>query len=94
MLNLPAKVTHDDAHALSQSLKSQILTHSGAVVVMADQLREFDSSALAVLLACRRGALAAGKPFSVRGLPSKLVQLATLYGVAQLVGSDASTNTA
>lgn len=85
MLNLPAKVTHDDAGALAVSLKSQIPAQGGIVVVGADQLREFDSSALAVLLSCRRAALAAGKDFSASHLPSKLAQLATLYGVAQLL---------
>jgi phospholipid transport system transporter-binding protein len=38
-----------------------------------------------VLLACRREALAAGKAFSVRGLPTRLRQLAGLYGVAELI---------
>jgi len=85
MLNLPAKLTHDDADALTRSLKSQIPAQAGGVVVKADQLREFDSSALAVLLACRREALALGKQFSASHLPSKLVQLASLYGVAQLL---------
>ena len=48
-------------------------------------LKEFDSSALAVLLACRRQVLAAGKGFSVRGLPDRLRQLAGLYGVQDLL---------
>jgi hypothetical protein len=48
-------------------------------------LKEFDSSALAVLLECRREALAAGKDFSVTGLPPRLRQLAGLYGVAELI---------
>ena len=43
------------------------------------------SSALAVLLECRREALAAGKDFSVAGLPPRLRQLAGLYGVAELI---------
>lgn len=94
MLKFPAKVTHDDAGALARSLKSQIAAQPGSVVIAVDELREFDSSALAVLLACRREALLGGKPFSASGLPSKLVQLAMLYGVAQLVGSNASTGAA
>ena len=85
MLNLPAKITHSDAGALALNLISQVSAQPDAVVVGADQLVEFDSSALAVLLACRRAALAAGKQFSVIGLPGKLAQLATLYGVVQLM---------
>jgi phospholipid transport system transporter-binding protein len=40
---------------------------------------------LAVLLDCRREALANGKTFSVSRLPPKLRELATLYGVAELL---------
>ena len=85
MLNLPAKITHNEADALARSLTSQVSAEPDHVVVGALQLVEFDSSALAVLLACRRAAAIAGKAFSVSDLPGKLVQLATLYGVAQLL---------
>lgn len=86
MLSLPAKVYHDGAQALASGLKSQVKAEVGAVSVNAQQLVEFDSSALAVLLACRREAQAGGKPFEVSSAPAKLVQLAVLYGVAQLLG--------
>ena len=85
MLILPVKITHNDADALARNLTGQVSAQPNAVVVDAQQLVEFDSSALAVLLACRRAALGAGKQFSVIALPSKLAQLATLYGVAQLM---------
>jgi phospholipid transport system transporter-binding protein len=55
------------------------------VLVDASALVQFDSSAIAVLLACRRESLAAGKAFAVRGLSPKLVQLAGLYGVRELL---------
>lgn len=58
---------------------------SGPVVVDASALQAFDSSALAVLLACRREALAAGHAFAVRGLPERLRVLAGLYGVQELL---------
>ncbi|MEP6826005.1 MAG: STAS domain-containing protein, partial [Ramlibacter sp.] len=51
----------------------------------ASALTRFDSSALAVLLECRREALARGKSFSVSGLPARLRDLANLYGVAELL---------
>ena len=91
MLNLPVKITHNDANALARNLTGQVFAQPNAVVVGAQQLVEFDSSALAVLLACRRAALAAGKQFSVNSLPSKLAQLATLYGVAQLMTPPVAT---
>ena len=92
MLNLPARITHDDAAALARSLASQVSAQSGDVVIQAGQLVEFDSSAVAVLLACRRAALAAGKGVSVAGLPDKLAQLSTLYGVGQLLEPGASSS--
>ena len=58
---------------------------AGAWVVDASALQVFDSSALAVLLECRRGALVAQQPFAVHGLPPALAGLAALYGVAELL---------
>jgi phospholipid transport system transporter-binding protein len=86
MLVLPAEITHDQAGAcsrmLAQALRSQ---PEPAVVADAGSLSSFDSSALAVLLECRRDALALGKSFSVGRMPARLRDLATLYGVAQLL---------
>ncbi len=86
MLVLPAELTHDQAVAcarmLAQALRSDTET---SVVADAGSLSRFDSSALAVLLECRREALALGKTFSVTRMPSRLRDLASLYGVAQLL---------
>ena len=67
---------------LTQALSSQV---GPAVVVDASALSRFDSSALAVLLACRREVLASGKQFAIQGLPSRLVDLAALYGIDALL---------
>ena len=56
-----------------------------ALVVDAAALTAFDSSALAVLLECRRAALSDGKSFSVKALPAALSTLAGLYGVLELL---------
>lgn len=86
MLILPVQLTHDLAEPALRALKPQLLAQTGgAVVADAGALATFDSSALAVLLACRRAALAAGKTFSVRALPARLRQLAGLYGVEELL---------
>ena len=86
MLVLPAELTHDDAVAccrmLAQGLRSQ---PESAIVADAGNLTKFDSSVLAVLLECRREALALGKTFSVTRMPPRLRDLAALYGVAQLL---------
>ena len=85
MLDLPAVVTHDQALAVAQSLSSQVVSQKDDVVLNVSALRQFDSSALAVMLASRRAALAAGKTFALRGLPPNLAQLARLYGVTDLI---------
>jgi len=86
MLVLPAKLTHDDAPAcmrmLQQGLKGQTDT---STVVDASALTQFDSSALAVLLECRRESSALGRGFAVKGLSPRLRELAALYGIAGLL---------
>lgn len=85
MLVLPQEITHANArtcaHMLAQALRSQ----EQAVVADASSLQKFDSSALAVLLECRRESQIQGKSFSVRGLPERLRSLGALYGVAELL---------
>ena len=86
MLVLPAELTHEHAPAccrmLAQALRAQ---PEKAVVVDASALRRFDSSALAVLVECRRDSLAVGKTFAVSRMPARLADLASLYGVAELL---------
>ena len=55
------------------------------VTIDASALQQFDSSALAVLLECRRQALAAGKALQVQGMPERLAGLSRLYGVDVLL---------
>ena len=89
MLVLPAELTQRQAAAcsrmLAQGLRSQAAGPQPAVLADATALERFDSSALAVLLECRREALAQGKGFAVKGLPPRLRELAGLYGVAELL---------
>lgn len=86
MLVLPAELTHGQASACLRMLLQGLKVHrKPAVVVDAHALAVFDSSALAVLLECRREALAYGKTFAVQGLPPSLVGMARLYGVDVLL---------
>lgn len=88
MLVLPAELTHDQAGACCRMLAQGLRSDPGATAVAdAGALTHFDSSALAVLLECRREALALGKTFSVSRLPARLRELAVLYGVADLLQS-------
>lgn len=85
MLVLPADITHANARACAHMLAQALRGQSEAVVADASGLQKFDSSAIAVLLECRREAQIQGKSFSVRGLPERLRSLAALYGVAELL---------
>jgi phospholipid transport system transporter-binding protein len=85
MLILPAELTHAQATASLRMLLQGLRSQQGDVVVEASSLTRFDSSALAVLLQCRREAVAIGRAFTVRGLPERLRSLAKLYGVDQLL---------
>ena len=87
MLSFPAVVTYKQAHETARLLKAEMASQAGGVVLDARALTQFDSSALAAILACRREALALGKTFAVQNLPDKLSQLAGLYGVAELIPS-------
>ena len=89
MLDLPSALTHEFAADFSQTLRQAVLSQPADVVADASALRQFDSSALAILLECRREALAAGKSFSVQSAPPRLRQLAGLYGVAELIPATA-----
>ena len=87
MLVLPPKLTHDEAPAcllmLRQGLAGQA---ASSMVVDASALAQFDSSALAVLLECRRLARSFGRGFAVRAAPPQLAGLARLYGIEPLLG--------
>lgn len=88
MANLPESLGLKEAAAALQNLRSQMRRESGAqIVVDAAALRHFDSSALAVLLDCKREAARQQKSFLVKGAPPKLLALADLYGVRELLGT-------
>ena len=85
-LALPAELTQKQATACLRQLVQGLTSEPDtAVVVDASALTHFDSAALAVLLACRREALARGKTFTARNLPAKLKDLADLYGIGTLL---------
>ena len=86
MLVLPAEITNQQARAAAATLQQGMHALDGSEVVLdASAMVKFDSSALAVLLQCRREALQSGKSFEVRGTSSRLRDLATLYGIEGLL---------
>jgi phospholipid transport system transporter-binding protein len=85
-MRLQSTLTLQTAEAALQQLRSEAASRPGAWAIDASALIDFDSAALALLLETRRLAQAAGRSFTVNGAPPKLIQLAQLYGVAELLG--------
>jgi phospholipid transport system transporter-binding protein len=86
MLVLPETVTVAEARDVLQMLIQTVRRDRGdALTIDASALKEFDTAAVAVLLECLRQAKAWGMRFVVKGAPAKLVELAALYGVAELL---------
>lgn len=85
-LILPADLRHGNAAACLAQLQAQIRNSpSSEVDIEAGQLNDFDSSALAVLLGCRREAESLSKTLQFKQFPAKLRELAKLYGVSELL---------
>ena len=89
VLKLPSVLMHPQARVCRDQWVAALRAApaDAAWTVDASDLAEFDSSALAVLLACRREAMALGQSWAVTGLPPKLQALAGLYGVMPLLSA-------
>ena len=88
-LKLPATLLHDQADACLAQWELQLAQWPTAlppeVVLDASGLTEFDSSALAVLLGLRRVLTQQGRALRVEGITPRLRELASLYGVMDLL---------
>ncbi|WP_250452405.1 STAS domain-containing protein [Caballeronia sp. ATUFL_M2_KS44] len=78
-----ATLTHESAKSALEAGLSRIA--AGATEVDCAPLRQFDSSALAVLLAWQRAATARGVALDIVNFPSGLASLAQAYGVDTLL---------
>jgi phospholipid transport system transporter-binding protein len=86
MLVLPEVVTVREAPDVLRMLEQNVRRDGDAALTIdASALRDFDTAAIAVLLECSRQAQAWGKSMVVKGAPSKLGELAALYGVDKLL---------
>ena len=86
MLFLPEELTQAQASGCVADGLSALRAESGEMVVVdAAALTRFDSSALAVLLEFRRETMVMGKQFAVKAVPPPLKNLATIYGIAELL---------
>ncbi|MGU7774031.1 STAS domain-containing protein [Burkholderia sp. MR1-5-21] len=78
-----SSLTHASAQAALAAGLAQI--GAGATAVDCAALTQFDSSALAVLLAWQRAARSRGATLDILNLPPKLESLAQAYGVDALI---------
>ena len=81
---LPAVLTQAQANACVADFGAHLQAGGGASID-ASALQQFDSAALAVLLACRRLVHQRGQSLQVVGLSTRLEALARLYGVHDLL---------
>ena len=85
---LPAVLVQSHAQAVADELAgvlSACVAQGDEAVLDASALTQFDSSALAVILACRRAVQARGGQLRITGLPERAQALAQVYGLAALV---------
>ena len=85
---LPAVLLQAQAQSVANGLVASLmaqLAKGGEAKLDASALTQFDSSALAVILACRRAALAKGVQLHVTGLPERAQALAKVYGLSALI---------
>jgi phospholipid transport system transporter-binding protein len=85
-VSMPEQLTLQvSAHTL-ESLSLSLAQQPGPTVVLdAEPLKVFDTSAVAVLLELRNVLQAQGKSLQVTRMPQRLQALVTLYGVAELL---------
>jgi phospholipid transport system transporter-binding protein len=85
---LPAVLMQAQAQAVTNELSTLLaacVSEGGEAVLDASALNQFDSSALAVILACRRAVLAKGAQLHITGLPQRAQALVKVYGLSDLL---------
>jgi phospholipid transport system transporter-binding protein len=82
--SLPAVLTHAQASASAQALVTAVKAQP-QLTIDASALQQFDSSALAVLLAGMREAQALGGQLQVQGLPARARSLVQVYGLTEVL---------
>ncbi len=84
---LPARLTHAESPACLAACEAALrLGAAGEPAELdAGALQDFDSSAVALLLALVRAARERGVELRLQALPQRLRELAVLYGVGELL---------
>ncbi len=86
-LALPIRLDATNAETVSRELMARLRDSAGGQLAEVDAtaLQSFDSSALATLLALQRLATEKGSRLELRAAPVRLVELARLYGMQDLL---------
>lgn len=85
-MKLPEIATLEQAPGLLGQVDAALASAAGsALQIDVSALREFDTSAVALLLEARRRGKRANVEVRFDGVPPKLVELARLYGVDELL---------
>ena len=83
---MPEQLTLPGAAQTLERLREALVRQAGPTVLLnAEPLKVFDTSAVAVLLELRNALLSQGKTLQVSRMPQRLQALVTLYGVAELL---------
>ena len=83
---MPEQLTLQGAAQALEQLSQSLVQQPGPTVVLnAEPLKVFDTSAVAVLLELRNVLQKQGKTLQVSRMPQRLQALVTLYGVAELL---------
>lgn len=80
---LPVSVTQDNAVQLESD---GLLNLADLSTIDCVNLKDFDSTVLIVLLAWQKKLQADGRQIGIQNTPEKLKVLASVYGVAELLG--------
>lgn len=93
VLTLPDTVRLGNAEQVLSLLTKGLQGHPAKAGMQLDAsaLRDFDSAVLAVVLECKRRALALGHAVDLVGAPAKLEDLARVYGLTALLWPERTT---
>lgn len=84
-MQLPENASIEQGPALLGLLDQALAESTDTLTLEAGALRQFDTATLALLLEAQRRARVLGRVLEVRGAPPKLLELARLYGVEELL---------
>ncbi|MEY2781093.1 MAG: hypothetical protein RL307_797 [Pseudomonadota bacterium] len=90
-LTFPERVQHEEARFALTALRGQLQAGAKQSVSLA-QLKTFDSSALALMLALQRSARAQSGELTWMDVPPLMQSLAQVYGVMSLLGLEAPSH--